>query len=145
MANKGSYETKIKISGELSNSFGNAVAKAERELRGLYQQARRENGGMLAGIDNLNRFADGTFAMIAKAAKASAAGTAGIVTAAAVVGSGYKAQMSAVQSIANASAADMQKLDQLAQEMGRTTQFSAAEAGEGLEYMAMAGWKADQI
>lgn len=145
MANRGSYETKIKISGELSNSFGNAVARAERELKGLYQQARRENGGMLAGVDNLNRFADRTFAMVAKAAKASAAGTAGIVTAAAVVGSGYKAQMSAVQSIANASAADMQKLDQLAQEMGRTTQFSAAEAGEGLEYMAMAGWKADQM
>ena len=35
----------------------------------------------------------------------------------------------------------MKKLTAMAKEMGETTKFSAEEAGQGLEYMAMAGWK----
>ena len=35
----------------------------------------------------------------------------------------------------------MAKLSQKAKEMGATTAFTAAEAGEAMEYMAMAGWK----
>ena len=34
----------------------------------------------------------------------------------------------------------MEKLNALAKNMGETTQFSAQEAGQALEYMAMAGW-----
>ena len=32
-----------------------------------------------------------------------------------------------------------------AKHMGATTQFTAVEAGKALEYMAMAGWKTDQM
>ena len=53
--------------------------------------------------------------------------------------------MSKVQAIAGATAADMQSLRELALYMGKTTVFSAKEAAEGLTYMAMAGWKADQM
>lgn len=53
----------------------------------------------------------------------------------------FQEQMSTVQAISNASAADMAKLSQKAKEMGATTAFTAAEAGEAMEYMAMAGWK----
>ena len=53
----------------------------------------------------------------------------------------FQEQMSTVKSISNASTEDMAKLSQKAKEMGATTAFTAAEAGEAMEYMAMAGWK----
>ncbi|WP_057540602.1 phage tail tape measure protein, partial [Paraclostridium sordellii] len=43
--------------------------------------------------------------------------------------------------ISGATGDDLKKLENKAQEMGAKTKFSAAQAGEGMEYMAMAGWK----
>ena len=55
-----------------------------------------------------------------------------------MTGMGFESQMSTVQAISQASEADMRKLTSLAKEMGETTQFTAEEAGQGLEYMASA-------
>ena len=57
----------------------------------------------------------------------------------------FEAQMSTVKAISNASAGDMKRLSEEAKHMGATTQFTAVEAGKALEYMAMAGWKTDQM
>ncbi|MDE6929382.1 MAG: phage tail tape measure protein, partial [Lachnospiraceae bacterium] len=144
MAKKGAYETQIVISGKLDNSFEGTIGKAKRELQGLYYQQKRQ-GSTVGGIEQLGSFSDKTFAMVAQASKTAALGGTAILSASTAVGMGYEKQMSVVQSISNATAGEMRKLDEVAQEMGRTTQFSAAEAGKGLEYMAMAGWKADQM
>lgn len=61
------------------------------------------------------------------------------------VGSSFESQMSKVQAISGASATEMTKLTEKAEEMGRTTKFTAEEAGQGLEYMALAGWKTDDM
>lgn len=61
------------------------------------------------------------------------------------VGSSFESQMSKVQAISGASATEMSKLTEKAEEMGRTTKFTAEEAGQGLEYMALAGWKTDDM
>ena len=53
--------------------------------------------------------------------------------------------MSTVQAISQASSSEMKQLKEVAAEMGRTTKFSATEAGQGLEYMAMAGWKTQEM
>lgn len=53
----------------------------------------------------------------------------------------FEAQMSAVQAISGATGADMAALAEKAKYMGSTTAFTAAEAGQAMEYMAMAGWK----
>ena len=64
-------------------------------------------------------------------------------------GSGFDAQMSKVFAIAGSevtgSAEAMEALRKKALEMGSTTQFTASEAGEAMEYMAMAGWKTEQM
>ena len=52
----------------------------------------------------------------------------------------FQEQMSTVKAISGASAGEMEDLTALAKEMGATTKFTAVEAGEALEYMAMAGW-----
>lgn len=56
-----------------------------------------------------------------------------------------EAQMSTVKAISNATTEDMTRLTDMAKHMGATTQFTAVEAGKALEYMAMAGWKTDQM
>ena len=64
-------------------------------------------------------------------------------------GTDFDAEMSKVFAIAGdsvtGSAETMEALRNKALEMGSTTQFTATEAGEALEYMAMAGWKSDQM
>lgn len=53
----------------------------------------------------------------------------------------FEAQMSAVQAISGATGEDMAALAEKAKYMGSTTAFTSAEAGQAMEYMAMAGWK----
>lgn len=64
-------------------------------------------------------------------------------------GSGFDAQMSKVFAIAGdevtGSAEAMDALRAKALEMGSTTQFTASEAGQAFEYMAMAGWKTESM
>ena len=57
----------------------------------------------------------------------------------------FEAQMKKVQAISGASGADFDALTAKAKEMGAVTQFSATESAQALEYMAMAGWKTDDM
>ena len=57
----------------------------------------------------------------------------------------FESQMSAVQAISGASGAQMAELAEKAKYMGATTSFTATEAGQALEYMAMAGWKTNEM
>ena len=57
----------------------------------------------------------------------------------------FDKQMSKVQSIAGATGKDFDDLRNKAREMGSKTKFSASEAGEAFEYMAMAGWKTEDM
>ena len=57
----------------------------------------------------------------------------------------FDAQMSKVQAISGATAKDMEVLETKAREMGESTKFSATESGQAFEYMAMAGWKTQEM
>ena len=57
----------------------------------------------------------------------------------------FEAQMSQVKAISGASGSDYERLNKKAQEMGATTKFTASEAAQGFNYMAMAGWNTDQM
>lgn len=57
----------------------------------------------------------------------------------------FESQMSKVQAISGATSEEMAVLEAKSREMGATTKFSATEAGQALEYMAMAGWKTEQM
>lgn len=61
------------------------------------------------------------------------------------VGSSFEEQMSKVGAISGATGADLEALSEKAKEMGASTKFSATESGEALEYMAMAGWKTNEM
>ena len=57
----------------------------------------------------------------------------------------FEAAMSQVQAISGASGTQLEKLTEKAKEMGATTKFTATEAGEAFNYMAMAGWNTQQM
>lgn len=57
----------------------------------------------------------------------------------------FDASMSKVQAVSGAAGEELQALRDKAKEMGETTKFSASESAEALNYMAMAGWKTDQM
>lgn len=57
----------------------------------------------------------------------------------------FQEQMSGVKAISGANSEQMALLSEKAKEMGATTKFTATEAGEAMEYMAMAGWKTEDM
>lgn len=57
----------------------------------------------------------------------------------------FDAAMDKVQAVSGASAEEMVLLRDKAKEMGETTKFSASESAEALNYMAMAGWKSEDM
>ena len=65
-----------------------------------------------------------------------AAGTAAVKTA-----SDFDTAMSKVAAVSGATGDELQDLRDKAREMGAKTKFSASEAAEAMNYMAMAGWK----
>lgn len=57
----------------------------------------------------------------------------------------FESAMSKVSAISGATGSDLEKLNTKAQEMGASTKFSATEAAEAFTYMAMAGWKTEDM
>ena len=66
---------------------------------------------------------------------------AGIATAAIKVAADFDSAMSQVAAVSGATGDNLQALRDKAREMGEKTKFSASEAAEAMNYMAMAGWK----
>lgn len=61
------------------------------------------------------------------------------------VGSSFEAGMSQVAAVSGASGAELEQLTAKAKELGASTKFTAAETAEALNYMAMAGWKTEEM
>ena len=59
--------------------------------------------------------------------------------------SDFESAMSEVAAISGATGRDFEALEQKAKEMGERTKFSASESAEALKYMAMAGWKTEDM
>lgn len=70
----------------------------------------------------------------------TALGTAAVKTAA-----DFDSAMSKVAAVSGATGADFDALRDKAREMGAKTKFSASEAAEAMNYMAMAGWKTEDM
>lgn len=69
----------------------------------------------------------------------------GLGVAAVKTAADFDAAMSQVAAVSGASGEDLERLRKKAREMGEQTKFSAAEAAEAMNYMAMAGWKTEDM
>lgn len=65
---------------------------------------------------------------------------AGLATVAVKTAADFDSAMSQVAAVSGATGDDLDALSQKAREMGSKTKFSASEAAEAMNYMAMAGW-----
>ena len=93
----------------------------------------------------LGKVAGGAAKLTAAGMAAAGTAIAGVVAASTNVGKEFEAQMSTVAAISGATGNELAALEAKAKEMGATTQFSATEAGQAMEYMAMAGWKSSDM
>lgn len=57
----------------------------------------------------------------------------------------FQESMSKVSAISGATGDDLARLTDMAKHMGATTKFSASESAEAFQYMAMAGWKTEDM
>ena len=57
----------------------------------------------------------------------------------------FDSSMSQVAAVSGASGDDLERLRDKARKMGAQTQFSASEAADAMNYMAMAGWKTEDM
>lgn len=69
----------------------------------------------------------------------------GLGGAALKVGMDFEAGMSKVQALSRASEQEIASLEKQAKDLGATTQFSASQAAEGMQFLAMAGFKTNDI
>lgn len=104
-----------------------------------------DSSGFKKGLNKIGSVAKAGIGLTTKVLQGATAGVTALGAAAAKVGSDFEAGMSQVQAISGASGEDLEKLKNKAKEMGAATKFSATESAEALNYMAMAGWKTEDM
>lgn len=82
---------------------------------------------------------------VGKKASVASAAVVAVGTAGVIAGSDFEAAMSEVKAISGATGDDFSKLKEKAKQMGATTKFSATESANAMYYMALAGWKAEDM
>lgn len=130
-----------KFSEEQYKALQREIAETEGRLKSLKKTAAEamvETGKRIESVGKgISKMGD---KLKVPSMIATGLGTAAIKTAA-----DFEAGMSKVGAISDASAQDMELLTAKAREMGKTTKFSATEAAEAMSYMAMAGWKSEDM
>ncbi|WP_217587003.1 phage tail tape measure protein [Lentibacillus saliphilus] len=84
------------------------------------------------------------FGKIQKMSMVAGTAIAGVVGASIKTAADLEAGMSKVKAVSGASAEEMKELEAVAREMGSTTQFSASQAAEGLQYLSLAGFEVQE-
>ncbi|MGN9173980.1 phage tail tape measure protein [Lachnospiraceae bacterium HCP1S3_A8] len=137
--------------GEISQSQYDAlqreIVETEQELKRLEEQANQSATAIqkIAATGEKLQNVGGTIEsagkkMLPVTATVTALGTASVKTAA-----DFEAAMSKVEAVSGATGSEMEALTAKAREMGSKTKFSASEAAEAMNYMAMAGWKTEDM
>lgn len=104
-----------------------------------------DSSGFEKGLDGIGGAAQKGLSVTSKVLGAAATTVTALGGAAVKVGSDFEAGMSQVQAVSGASGEELEKLKEKAKEMGASTKFSATESAEALNYMAMAGWKTEDM
>lgn len=97
------------------------------------------------GINRIENIGKKGLGVITVAAGAAVSGLTILSGYAIKVGSSFEAGMSKVQAISGATKEELGLLTEKAKEMGAKTKFSATESAEAFQYMAMAGWKTEDM
>ena len=163
------WEKTVKVYGENSaeadrakmklNGYEAAVAKTEKQLKQYESDLKdcEQGTGKFADetedlTDATQRASDGFTVMKGALANLVADGFRLAINAAKdftkatlEAGMSFEQGMAQVQAVSGASGEELEALTEKAKEMGAKTKFSATESAEAFNYMAMAGWKTEDM
>lgn len=138
---------KGKISEEQYNALKREIVATEQQLKSLEQAAGNSNVA-------LQKIGEAGEKFQAVGEKIKGAGEKLLPVTGAVVGIGaaavkttadFDSSMSKVKAISGATSEEFGQLRDKAREMGAETKYSASEAADAFGYMAMAGWKTEDM
>ena len=137
--------------GEISQNQYDAlqreIIETENKLKSLEEQASKsavaiqkigQTGESLKQLGN--NISGAGEKLLPVTGAVTALGTAAVKTAA-----DFDSAMSQVAAVSGATGDELEQLREKAREMGSRTKFSASEAAEAMNYMAMAGWKTSDM
>lgn len=123
----------VKITANAS-SFSSALNQMNSDLSKMSSQ-----------FSGLNKLGDGMKSVGKKLTMGLTVPIAGMGAVSANTAMNFEAGMNKVSAISGATGKDLDKLSNLAKDMGAKTKFSASESAEALSYMGMAGWKTQDM
>ena len=135
------------ISQEQYDALQREIIETENALRNLEQQANQSATAVqkiAASGEKLQALGDNISSVGKKFLPVTGA-VVGLGTAAVKTAADFDSAMSQVAAVSGATGADLEALRDKAREMGSKTKFSASEAAEAMNYMAMAGWKTSDM
>ena len=133
--------------GEISQSQYDAlqreIIETENNLRDLERQAGQSAVALqkIAATGEKLKTVGSAIEGVGQKLMPVTAAVGGLGAAAVKVASDFDSSMSQVAAVSGATGKDLEALRDKAREMGSKTKFSASEAAEAMNYMAMAGWK----
>ncbi|PZN08280.1 MAG: phage tail tape measure protein, partial [Bacillota bacterium] len=121
------------------------IAHAKAQLRTA--AAVIENMGQEAAAKAKKRMQNvsDTFTQVGAAMTGVGIGIAGALGAAVKTTASFESAMSRVKALSGASDEELKKLTETAKRLGATTAFSASQAAEGMQFLAMAGYNTNEI
>lgn len=126
----------------------NNLAKNTEELQKQYDKLQKSQEKVAAineKIDKNNQAIAQTKSQLTGTIGAIAAVGTAIYAGPVKKAAEFQEQMSGVKAISGATTEEIAQLSNKAKEMGASTKFTATEAGQAMEYMAMAGWKTEDM
>jgi TP901 family phage tail tape measure protein len=125
-----------------------AVLRLVAKVDGLQEIDKLK--GAIGGVEGIAKDARKAFTNVTSSAtwQAAAVGAAAIgagLVSSVRVAMDFEKSMSAVAAKTQAGQEDMAKLTELAKDLGRSTQFSAKEVADGMDFLAMAGFKVNDV
>lgn len=135
------------ISQEQYDALQREIIETENALKSLEQQANQSATAVqkiAATGEKLKTVGDNISSVGQKFLPVTGA-VAGLGAAAVKTAADFDSAMSQVAAVSGATGDDLDRLREKAREMGAKTKFSASEAAEAMNYMAMAGWKTEDM
>ena len=135
------------ITQEQYDGLQREIAETEAKLNSLEEQAKASGTALqeiAAKGEKLKTVGDNV-TNVGKKFMPVTLGVVGLGTAAVKTAADFDSAMSKVAAVSGATGSDLEALRDKAREMGEKTKFSASEAAEAMNYMAMAGWKTEDM
>ena len=135
------------ITQEQYDGLQREIAETEAKLKSLEEQANQSATALqsiAAKSEKLKTVGDNITSVGQRFLPVTGV-VVGLGTAAVKAAADFDSAMSKVAAVSGATGSDLEDLRDKAREMGAKTKFSATEAAEAMNYMAMAGWKTEDM